>query len=295
MLILAHAAPITLFILALFYKWFALDDRYAVFLYGHLNATPFDEITTSRYAMAGLVACGAVMLLYIAANFSLVLIVRGYRVPACSRVWLLCALPLAIGIVLITTTQNAPTLPLNLALGCAIAALAGLMFALIPGAVAAQNPRELAWLAFDGFGLMPMLIIVRAIEMADKGLFVGAPVLYAVAAGSIVGGAVWLIGMGLGRAWRRVGMPSARAILVAGICWSYLALPLAHYLFATPANFKYITASANFFATNVGLQTGIFLVALFLAIGATCLRTRLTLGGRPSAVAQALTGKDNAA
>ena len=44
MLILAHAAPITLFILALFYKWFALDDHYAVFLYGHLNATPFDEL-----------------------------------------------------------------------------------------------------------------------------------------------------------------------------------------------------------------------------------------------------------
>jgi len=69
---LAHAVTITLFIFALFYKWFAVDDRYAVFLYNHLNATPFDEVTSSRYWMSGLVVSGAVMVLYIAANWLLV-------------------------------------------------------------------------------------------------------------------------------------------------------------------------------------------------------------------------------
>ena len=61
---LLHAAPICLFVLGLFYYWFAIADRYAVFLYDHLGATPFDAITSSRYWMAGLVASGAVMVAY---------------------------------------------------------------------------------------------------------------------------------------------------------------------------------------------------------------------------------------
>jgi hypothetical protein len=85
---LAHAVTITLFILALFYKWFAVDNRYVVFLYNHLNATPFDEITSSRYWMSGLVVSGAVMVLYIAANWLLGRIVANYRAPAWQCVWL---------------------------------------------------------------------------------------------------------------------------------------------------------------------------------------------------------------
>lgn len=58
---LLHAVPICLFILGLFYHWFAVADRYAVFLYEHLGATPFDDVTSSRYWMSGLVASGAVV------------------------------------------------------------------------------------------------------------------------------------------------------------------------------------------------------------------------------------------
>jgi len=39
---LLHAVPISLFVLGLFYYWFDVADRYAIFLYGHLGATPFD-------------------------------------------------------------------------------------------------------------------------------------------------------------------------------------------------------------------------------------------------------------
>jgi hypothetical protein len=110
MALLFHTTSHTLFLLALFYKWFALDDRYAVFLYEHLGATPFDAVTTSRYLMAGLVACGAVMFLYLTLNFALARLVANYRAPVWTRVWATSALPLGIGIIWITTTQNAPTL-----------------------------------------------------------------------------------------------------------------------------------------------------------------------------------------
>ena len=58
---MSHALPISLFILGLFCYWFAMADRYVTFLYGHLGAIPFDDVTNSRYWMAGLVASGAVM------------------------------------------------------------------------------------------------------------------------------------------------------------------------------------------------------------------------------------------
>jgi hypothetical protein len=64
----------------------------------------------------------------------------------------------------------------------------------MPGALAAENPRALAWLALDGFGLIPTLTVVRGIEMADRGLSISAPMLYALAVGSIVFGAMWLLG-----------------------------------------------------------------------------------------------------
>ncbi len=69
------AALIDLFVLGLFYYWFAVADRCAVLLYGHIaagirGAQPFDEMTRGRYWMAGLVAAGAVTVLYTAANWA---------------------------------------------------------------------------------------------------------------------------------------------------------------------------------------------------------------------------------
>lgn len=226
--------------------------------------------------MAGLVACGAVMVVRLVASFTLARLVANYRAPSWARVWAVSALPVGGGIVLITTTQNAPTLPLNLARTCALVALIGLAFALLPGVLAAENPRAFVWLALDGFGLIPTLTVVRGIEMADQSSFIRAPLLYAMALGSIVFGAVWLLGTSSARVWRRVAAPSARAILIAGICWSYLALPLAHHLFQTPAHFKYITTSTNFFAENLALQAVILVVAFLLAFGASRWSRRVT-------------------
>ena len=97
--------------------------------------------------MAGLVAAGAVMVIYTVFNWTLgrLAIRRGqnYRPPTWWRVWVLCALPLAIGIPAITMTRNTPTLPFGLAAACVIATLAGLALALLPGEWAARRPVDL--------------------------------------------------------------------------------------------------------------------------------------------------------
>ena len=47
-----HAVAIAAVVGALIVYWFGVADRYAVFLYDHLGAGPFDGVTTSRYWMA---------------------------------------------------------------------------------------------------------------------------------------------------------------------------------------------------------------------------------------------------
>ncbi|MCP4422626.1 MAG: hypothetical protein GY805_38945, partial [Chloroflexi bacterium] len=64
---LLHALPVSGLILILFYYWFAIADRYIIFLYNHdmgpvvPDTSPFSRVTASRYWMAALVASGGVM------------------------------------------------------------------------------------------------------------------------------------------------------------------------------------------------------------------------------------------
>jgi hypothetical protein len=175
---LGWAIPSCLLLLGLFYDWFAVADRYVIFLYGHTairipGAQPFDEMTSSRYWMAGLVATGAVLVIYVSLNWLLGRLAdwrrRRYTPPPWWQVWALSALPLAIGIPAITMTVNAPVLPASLAAACAGATLAGLALALWPGAWAAERPGDLLWLVADGAGLVPVLILMRALELPGRG------------------------------------------------------------------------------------------------------------------------------
>jgi hypothetical protein len=270
-----YAVPISLSVLGLFYYWYAVADRYAIFLYEHLGATPFDKITGSRYWMAGLVACGAVMCLYTITTWLLGQVAalqhQNYTPPTWWHVWLLSASPLIIGIPTITMTFNQPTLPFPYAIACLVTTLVGLAFALAPGSLAAQRPSDLGWLVLDGLGLMPALLLLRAIELPNRGL-VGVPLAYIVAIGSILGGAVWLGTMTGLRAWRHRSWPTASALFVAGLCLSYLLMPLVHHLFFTPRDYRYISTSSNFFAFNFGIQLMVFFVAGILAVGFTRLR-----------------------
>ena len=113
-----EAVVISLFILALFYYWFGLANRHIIFLYGHTTvgipyAQPFDEMTASRYWMAGLVAAGAVMVLYTAYNWLRGRVAARLNkrfVPAAWwRVWLLCVIPIVVGLPAITMTMNSPS------------------------------------------------------------------------------------------------------------------------------------------------------------------------------------------
>lgn len=252
---------------ALFVYWFGVANRYVVFLYEHLGAGPFDRVTTSRYWMAGLVAGGMVVSVLAPLQALLGRLVPGgrpYQAPDPLRVWALCAPPLALIIVGVTTTMNAPTLTLGQAVGCAAATLAGLALALAPMRWAAERPMDLVWLAGDGLGLAPVLLLLRALELPAQGL-VTMPLAIAVAAGAVVAAIAWLAMMTLVRAWRRRRRPSAAAILLAGLTISYLLFPLAHYLFGTPPDYRYITTASNVFPTNPQFLIASWAVAALLA------------------------------
>jgi len=280
----AAALPICFFILARFYYWFAIADRYAIFLYNHLRAIPFDPITRSRYWMAGLVAAGEVMILYGLANWVAGRIApwvnRSYAPPPWPLIWALCAPVLAVGILVITMTVNSPTLPLPLALASAGAALAGLALALMPGELAARHPCDLIWLVCDGAGLVPTLLLLRVVELPSMGLSLPFTpnMVYPIAAGAIVASVIGL-GMMTGlRIWRRKAAPSAGVVLAAGLALSYLLLPVVHHWLATPPDWRYISTSSNFFAVSPFVQAAAVLAAAAMAFGATRLRRALGIG-----------------
>ena len=63
-------------------------------------------------------------------------------------------------------------------------------------------------------------------------------------------------------------------LLAAGLCLSYLLLPLVHHLLATPPGYRYISAASNFFAFSPPLQLAVFVVAAGLEVAVTRLRKR---------------------
>lgn len=283
------AAPIVGFILGAFYYWFAVANRSIIFLYGHVahgipRTKPFDLMTSSRYWMAGLVITGAVLVLYTGIYGLLGWIGRRRDrpivPPAWPLVWAFCAVPFMIGIPLITMTVNQPTLPLPLAAACTCATLTGLAFALWPATWAAQRPRDLLWLAGDGLGVAPILLVMRVLELPSRGLSISSTTATWVAVSSVVASVGWLGLMTWLRCWRRQPMPDAMLVLASGLCGSYLLLPLCHYLLGDPA-YRYITTASNFFAFSLTLQLFTFLLASGLAVGVTIVRRWLSPASLP--------------
>lgn len=269
------AALVWLFISGLFFYWYGVADRYSIFLYGHLGLSPFDELTRSRYWMSGLVASGAVLVIYTSLNWLVGQLARVfnlvYHPAAWWRVWLGCALPVGASVLSLTLTLNHPTLWLSDASLCALITLLGLGLALMPGARAAERPGELGWLALTGCGLMPGLLLFRIIEQPDQHL-IAADTAYAIALGSTLAGAVWLIiAAWAQRHWGHLPV-KAGPLLASGLSLSYLLLPLAHHLFLTPPEYRYITAAGNFFAASWVFQLLSLAIALGLALSASRIR-----------------------
>jgi hypothetical protein len=265
-----HAAGVCLLVLGLFYDWFAVANRSAIFLYGHLGAAPFDEFTSGRYWMSGLVASGVVLVVYTSGNWLLGRLVGlrygTYCPPKWRQTWLLCVVPLGLGILTMTMTFNWPTLPWANALACVAATLLSLPLALAPSSLAAQHPAELGWRALYGLGLLPSLLLLRAIELPGKG-FASAPAAYGVAFGGLLAGALWLAGLTWLRAKRRRPPIGSGQLLAAGLCLSYVLLPLIHHLVFTPPDYRYISTSSNFFAFDPGVQLLSCGVTVLLAVG----------------------------
>lgn len=273
-----EATAVTVFVLGLFVYWFGIADRYAIFLYGHAApgltiAEPFDRVTSSRYWMAGLVAAGFVLagsppLLWLARRLT------GFA-PQTTwwRVWILASAPLLIGIPAITVTVNTPTLPPELAVACAFSTLMGLAIALALVGRIVEHPDELPWLVADALGLLPPLLLLRAVELPARGLSVTPALAWGLAIGGTLGGALWLLVVSQMQRARRREPVGVGIIFAAGLGLSYLILPVVHYLFATPADYRYISTAGNFFAFDPVLQLAVFVVAGTLAWGAAALRS----------------------
>ena len=213
------------------------------------------------------------MVVYTAANWVWGRIAAWYKkdcAPATWwEVWALCAVPLSIGISAITMTLNSPTLPPGLAAACVAATLIGLAVALSPGRWAAQRPLDLMWLVADSLGLMPALLLLRAIELPGRGLSISDSTARLFGVGGLVAGLVWLAGMSILRLWRHKEIPGAGVLLLAGLGQSYVLMPLVHYLLATPPAYRYISTASNFFAFNIGIQILAVTVATLMAVGVT--------------------------
>jgi hypothetical protein len=277
--VLLDALPIIALVLGAFYYWFAVADRYIVFLYNHdmgplyPDTSPFSRVTVSRYWMAGLVVSGVVMVLHTVTCWLLTRLFARYRPPSWWRLWALCAPPLLIGIPAITMSVNEPTLPLKNATQATLVTLIGVGLALSPGELAARRPGELPWLAADGFGLALLLNLVH-IENLGRWLARGESLYLLMMAVSLLAGGAWLIGVTGLRWWRRREAPGARAILFAGACIAYLLLPLVHHILGTDGHY-YISDSDNFFAQNPLVQVVVWLAAGGVALGLARLRRQL--------------------
>lgn len=273
------ALAVSTIVIRLFYYWFAQADRYVIFLYNHAGATPFDDRTVSRYWMSGLVTGGIVLVGYSGINWLLGrlggLFYKKYTPPRWGLVWLLCVIPVSLGIGLITTQLNQPTLPPVLAGWCVAATLLALGPALYLGSMTAQAWVNLVWLLLVGAGLTPALLLLRAVELPAQGILSPVPA-YGIAIGGTGLGLVWSIGLiRVQSRWLAGFRPgSAGQFLAAGISISYLLLPLTHYLFAS--SIRYMSVADNFFARSWLLQGVVFLIAIGLAFGLERLYQRWT-------------------
>jgi hypothetical protein len=243
--------------LGLFYYWFAIANRYVVFLYEHLGAGPFQEPNYSRHWMAGLVASGALLCVYALVGWCCVSLAaafhKTYLLPSWQHVWLLSAPPVAIGIWAITTRCNFPTLPWPLSARCIIATWIGMALALWLADLIVQQTSEALWVILHGAGIVPILLLLRAVELPFHGLASPASAYLLGIAGLIVG-VLWIAEAAhLRLAWQKPPL-NPLSIFCAGLGLSYVVLPFVHYLFLTPPNIRYISTAGNFFANSPVVQ-----------------------------------------
>jgi len=243
--------------LGLFFYWFAIANRYVVFLYEHLGAGPFQEPNYSRHWMAGLVASGALLCVYALVGWCYRSLVAAFRktdhMPSWQHVWMMNALPVAIGIWALTTQGKIPALPGSLSARCIIAAWTGMALALWLADLMVQRTSEALWVIVHGAGMVPILLLLRAVELPSYGL-VSPSSAYLLGIAGLTVGVLWMAGMArLRLVWRKPPL-NPFSIFCAGLGLSYVVLPFVHYLFFTPPGIRYISTAGNFFAMSLAVQ-----------------------------------------
>lgn len=277
---LIFGLPAAALILTLFVYWFAVADRYIVFLYEHdmgplvPDTSPFSRVTSSRYWMAGLVATGAVMLCCLGVNWLLGRLSKNAHAPPWWRVWLVAAPTLLLGIPAISMRANEPVLPWTLAMQVTLVVLASLVLALLPGELAARHPTTLVWLAADGCGVAVILLTLSHAEDFTRWLEMGSDWRLTMALLLMPFGILWLLLLSLLRAGLHVPVDGGASLLLASFCITYLWLPFVHHTLATDGYF-YLSDSDNFFAHSLGVQILAWLVAALITWGIVQLRVAL--------------------
>jgi len=142
---------------------------------------------------------------------------------------------------------------LSLASACAFTTLISLALALLPADLAVRQPVRFRWLAIAGAGLTPSLLMLRAVELPMQGLSTPTSA-FLLAFGWTIVGTAWLLLLSWVAKRRHNFEFGVWELFFTGIGWSYLFLPLVHYLFLTPPAYRYISVAANFFAVTPGVQ-----------------------------------------
>jgi len=240
------------------------------------DTSPFSKVTASRYWMAGLVACGMIMLLYIFANWVMGRRSKRYYPPAWKRVWVIAAALLSIGLPAITMGVNDPRLPAFLAVLVTVATLVSLALSLMPGALAARQPKRLLWLFLDGWGVALLLWTLHHMADIEEWMDMGAKWRIALAIIILLAGCCWLILLSFIQVWRRKMFEGTVNLFLAGLCVAYLLIPLLHYVLFSD-DYRYITNSDNFFARNLGIQFLAWLLVVLIVWGIRRFRLYLAM------------------
>ncbi len=250
---------ITIISLGVYLYLFDYADRRIVFLYEHIGLKPFDRMTTGRYWMTGFVLSGFLTFLYLIAQLISRFIIKMekiYWVTIIKLSWI----PLILGIVIITMTLGEPKMTLSIAISSATALMIG--FSVADDLI--MNFKSTITYLITGLGLVPFLVLFRALELPGKGILtLNISILVVVI--SIVCGFLWLLIAN--RLFIKHKAPLIK-VIKGILAISYLGLPVFHYLIATPKGIPYITSSDNFFADNIVLRiTNWILLILIVVLG----------------------------
>jgi len=101
-----------------------------------------------------------------------------------------------------------------------------------------------------GAGLAPFLTLFRVIELPAKGI-ISIEIAVSVLLISLFAGVLWLLVFL--KAFRGISISFLKTVK-GTLLFSYLGLPLIHFIWATPKGVPYITSADNFFAVNYILR-----------------------------------------